>query len=136
MHYYNNSFKEDIKKTKLAQQLFNLSEDIYRLFYHIVFLQVCSAYSIIPDGFTVNENPCIGKPRKKFISDWEGELVNVESKLRDLVLYAYAENLFKSEETFNCLFEELLIQDFVIGLRNIKAPTVNLRTKNKFPKKL
>ena len=45
------------------------------------------------------------------MSDWEGELVNVESKLRDLVLYAYAENLFKSEETFNCLFEELLIQD-------------------------
>ena len=78
MHYYNNSFKEDIKKTKLAQQLFNLSEDIYRLFYHIVFLQVCSAYSIIPDGFTVNKSLRIGKPNKKFMSDWEGELINVE----------------------------------------------------------
>ena len=59
----------------------------------------------------VNKNPCIGKPSKKFISDWEGELINVESKLRDLVLYEYVEKLFKSEEAFNCLFEELLIQD-------------------------
>ena len=40
------------------------------------------------------------------MSDWEGELTNVESKLRDLVLYEYVEKLFKSEETFNCLFEE------------------------------
>ena len=45
------------------------------------------------------------------MSDWESELINVESKLRDLVLYEYVEKLFKSEETFNCLFEKLLIQD-------------------------
>ena len=70
---------------------------MYRLFYHIVFLQVCSAYSIIPDGFTVNKNPYIGKPSKKLMSDWEGELINVELKLRDLVLYEYVQKLFKSE---------------------------------------
>ena len=101
----------NMDQTKLAQQLFNLSEEIYGLFYHIVFLQVRSAYSIIPDGFTVNKNLCIGKPSIKFMSHWEGELVNVKSKLHDLVLYAYVEKLFKSEETFNCLFEQLLIQD-------------------------
>ena len=103
---YNN-----MDETKPAQQVFNLSEEIYLLFYHIVFLQVCSGYSITPDNFTGNKNPCIGKPSKKFRSDWEGELINVELKLRDLVLYAYVEKVFKSEETFNCLFEELLIQD-------------------------
>ena len=57
-------------QTNLAQQLFNLLEEIYRLFY-IVFLQVYSAYSIIPNGFTVNKNPCIDKPSKKLMSDWE-----------------------------------------------------------------
>ena len=45
------------------------------------------------------------------MSDWEGELINVESKFRDLVLYENVEKLFKSEGTFNCLFEECLIQD-------------------------
>ena len=103
---YNN-----MDQAKLAQQLFNLVEEIYRLCYHIVFLPVCSACSIIPDGVTVNKNPCIGKPSKKLMSDWEGELINVESKLRDLVLYEYVEKLFMSEETFNCLYEEFLVQD-------------------------
>ena len=74
-------------------------------------MQICSTYSIIPDGFTVNKNLCISKPSKKLMSDWEGELINVESKLCNLVLYEYVEKLFKSEETFNCLFEEFLVQD-------------------------
>ena len=45
------------------------------------------------------------------MSDWESELLNVESKLRDLVLYEYVEKLFKSEETFNGLFEKFFFQD-------------------------
>ena len=39
------------------------------------------------------------------------ELIKVESKLHDLVLYEYVEKLVKSEKTFNCLFEEFLVQD-------------------------
>ena len=79
MHYHYNGFVEDIyfaktilynnmDQTKLAQQLFNLSEETYRLLYHIVFSQVCSACGIIPDGFAMNKNPCIGKPSKKLMS--------------------------------------------------------------------
>ena len=107
-----------MNQLKLAQQFFNLSEDIYRLFYYNVFLHVCSAYSIIPDGFNVNKNPYIGKPRQKLVSDWQVLLNNVESKLRDLVLYEYVEKLFKSEETFNCLFGNFLIQnDWLLKVR-------------------
>ena len=47
---------------------------------------ICIYIYIIPDGFTaVNKNPCIGKPSKVFMSGSEGDLTNVESKLRDLV---------------------------------------------------
>ena len=80
-------------QSKLAQQLFNLSKEIYHVFYYTVFLQVCSSYSIIPDGFTTNK----------------GELSNLEAKFHDLVPY---------EEAFNCLFEELLIQgDWLLKVR-------------------
>ena len=51
------------------------------------------------------------------MSGWEGDLTNVESKLRDLVLYAYVEKLFKSEETFNCLFELLIQDDWLLKVR-------------------
>ena len=44
-----------------TQQLFNILEDIYKSFYHIVFLEVCRAYQIIPHGFFISKKP-IGKP--------------------------------------------------------------------------
>ena len=48
----------------------------------------------------------------------EGELSNVELKLHHLVLHEYVEKLFKSEETFNYLFEEFLIQnDWLLKVR-------------------
>ena len=43
-----------------AQQLFNISEDIYKSFYRIVFLEVCRAYKIIPDGLFISKKPCTG----------------------------------------------------------------------------
>ena len=45
-----------------AQQLFTISEDIYKSFYHIVFLEVCRGYQIILDGLFISKKPCIGKP--------------------------------------------------------------------------
>ena len=45
------------------------------------------------------------------MSDWQSQLNNFDSNLRDLVLYKYVEKLFKFEETINCLFEKFLIQD-------------------------
>ena len=36
---------------------------------------------------------CTVKPKKKLMSTWQVELNNVESKLRDLVLYEFVEKL-------------------------------------------
>ena len=44
------------------------------------------------------------------MSDWQGEVNNVESKLHNL-LYEYVVKHSKSEERFNCLFEKFLIKD-------------------------
>ena len=68
-----------------AQQLFNISEDIYKSFYHIVFLEVCRAYQIIP---------CIGKPSDTFLDSWEKELENTGVNLRELLIEEYVRKLF------------------------------------------
>ena len=43
-----------------AQQLFNISEDIYKSFYHLAFLEVCRAYQKrhTVEGFENNRNIC------------------------------------------------------------------------------
>ena len=54
-----------------AQQLFKIWENIYKSFYHIVFLEVCKVYQIIPDVLFVSEKPFIGKQSDGFIDSWE-----------------------------------------------------------------
>ena len=72
-----------------AQQLLNISEDIYKLFYHIVFLEVCRAYQIIPDGLFISKKPCIGKPSDRFLDSWEKELENTGVNLRKVLIEYY-----------------------------------------------
>ena len=69
-----------------AQQLFNISEDIYKSFYHIVFLEVCRAYQIILDELFISKKPCIGKPSDRFLDSWEKELENTGGNLRQVLI--------------------------------------------------
>ena len=78
-----------------AQQLFNISEDIYKSFYHIVFLEVCRAYKIIPDGLFISKKPCIGKPSGRFLNSWEKELENTGVNLREVLIEEYVRKLFQ-----------------------------------------
>ena len=78
-----------------AQQLFKISEDIYKSFYHIVFLEVCRAYQIIPDGLFISKKPCIGKPSDEFLDSWERELENTEIHLREVLIKEHVRKLFQ-----------------------------------------
>ena len=52
---------------KLPQQIYNLLEKSYEIFYHIVSLGVCQSYEIIPIGFHIKITPCAGKLCKNFL---------------------------------------------------------------------
>ena len=43
----------------------HLAEDVYKSFYHVILLEVCKSYQIVPDGLYVEKEPCIGNPSKK-----------------------------------------------------------------------
>ena len=49
-----------------AQQLFKILEDIYKSFYRTVFLEVCRAYHIMPNGLFISKKPCIEKSNSRF----------------------------------------------------------------------
>ena len=72
-----------------AQQLFNISEDMYKLFYHIEFLEVCRAYQITRDELFISKKPCIGKPSDGFLHSWKRELENTGVNLREVLIKEY-----------------------------------------------
>ena len=102
-----------------AQQLFNISEDIYKSFHHIVFLEVCRAYKIIPDGLFISKKPCIGKPSDRFLNSWEKELENTGVNLREVLIEEYVRKLFQLVTHFKSTINRHLIQeDWLLKTRN------------------
>ena len=110
---------KNIKNKNTAQQLFNISEDIYKSFYHIVFLEVCRSYEIIPDGLLISKKPCIGKPSDKFLNSWEKELENTGVNLREVLIEEYVRKLFQLVTHFKSTVNRHLIQeDWLLKTRN------------------
>ena len=102
-----------------SQQLFNLVEDVYESFYHLIFLEVWKSYQIVPDGFYVEKEPCIGNPSKKFLDAWKNQLKVTKSNLRDVLLEEYVEKYFKLEAEFKSVFVKYIVQeDWLLKVRN------------------
>ena len=56
-----------VNRKNTAQQLFNISVNIYKSFYHIAFLEVCRAYYTITDVLFISKKRCIEKPIDRFL---------------------------------------------------------------------
>ena len=93
-----------------AQQLFNISEDIY-IYIFIAFLEVFRAYEIIPDGLFISKKPCIGKPSDRFLNSWEKELENTGVNLREVLIDEYVWKLFQLVTHFKSPINRHLIQE-------------------------
>ena len=102
-----------------SQQLFNLAEEVYKSFYHVIFLEMCKSYQIVPDGLYVEKEPCIGNPSKKFLDAWKNQLEITRSSLRDVLLEEYVEKYFKLEAEFRSAFAKNIVQeDWLLKVRN------------------
>ena len=102
-----------------AQQLLNILEDIYKSFYHIVFLKVCRAYKIIPDGLFISKNPCLGKPSDRFLDSWEKVLENTGVNLREVLIEEYVRKIFELINQIKSTINRHIIQeDWLLKTRN------------------
>ena len=84
----------DEKRT--SQQVFNLAEDAYKSFYHVIFLEVCKSYQFLSGGLYVEKEPCIDNPSKKFLDAWNNQLEVTRSNLGIVLLEEDVEKYFKS----------------------------------------
>ena len=82
------------------QQLIKLAEKIYKSFYHIIFLETCKSFNLVPKGLRIKKQPCIGNRSNSFTSIWENELNRTEENLRDILLYENVKILFSHERRF------------------------------------
>ena len=94
-----------------AQQLFKILEDIYKSFYRTVFLEVCRAYHIMPNGLFISKKPCIEKSNSRFQGSLEKELEKTGVKLREVVIKEYVRKLFQLITQFKYTTNSQIIKE-------------------------
>ena len=99
------------------------SEQIYKSFYHIVFLEICKIFSINAfqlKGLEVKKKYCVGGVTSKdFKRKWDGNLRDMESKCRDLLLEEHCQKLFSLMNFFGEAIVDLDVDiSWLVKVRN------------------
>ena len=69
--------------------------DIQALLSHIVFLEICISFHLLPKGLEAKKNYCVGGVTSKdFKKKWDGNLQDMDSRCRDLLLEEHFKRLF------------------------------------------
>ena len=49
-----------------TKQMFKTCDNAYKVFYHIIFLEICKSYKIVPKRLYVKKDYCIGNSSTEF----------------------------------------------------------------------
>ena len=79
---------------------FKKAELIYKRFYHIVFLEICKSFNLMPKGLEAKKRYCVGGTSENFEQKWDANLREMEIKCRDLLLEEHCEKLFCLMDSF------------------------------------
>ena len=89
------------------------SEQIYKSFCHIAFLEICKSFQLMPKGLEAKNKNCVGGVTSKvFKKKWDGNFLDMESKCRDLLLEKSCKKLFYF---MNCFWKAVVDEDVDIS---------------------
>ena len=85
---------------KYSKNLFKKSESIYKSFYHIMFLENCKSFGLLPKGLVSKKGFCIGHPSKEFTEEWQRSVEDMDNKSCDLLSQEHCKKLFLLMDSF------------------------------------
>ena len=80
------------------KQMFKTCENVYKTFYHIIFLEICISYKIVPKGLYVKKDHCIGNPSTEFCNSWHKEKLDYQLWLCHILNRENVRKLFQLED--------------------------------------
>ena len=61
---------------------------------HIIFLEICKSYKIVPKGLYVKKDYCIGNPSTEFRDNWRKEKLDYQLRLCNMLIQENVRKLF------------------------------------------
>ena len=99
------------------KQMFNTCQNAYKTFYHIIFLEICKSYKIVPKGLYVKKDHCIANPSTEFCNNWHKEKLDYQLRSCDMLIRENVRKLFKLEEDFGGVTKKKVNINFLFKLR-------------------
>ena len=81
---------------------FKNSERIFKTFFHIVFLEICKSFELLPKGLSTKKRLCFGKRSEELEKGWKNGIDELNGRCRDLLLQEHCKKLFNLMDIFWC----------------------------------
>ena len=78
------------------------SEIIFKTFFHIVFLEICKSFELLPKGLSTKERLCFVEPSKGLKKEWKNGIDELDERSRDLLIQKHCKKLFNFMNIFWC----------------------------------
>ena len=81
---------------------FKNSERIFKAFFHVVFLEICKLFELLPKGFSTKKIMCFGKPSEELEKECKNGIDELNARCRDLLFQEHFKKLFNLMDIFWC----------------------------------
>ena len=100
------------------KEMFKTCENGCKVLYHIIFLEICKSYKIIPKGLYVKKDYCVGNTSMEFCKNWRKEKLDYQLRLCDMLFQENVRELFKLEDDFGQVIRKTKVNvNFLFKLR-------------------
>ena len=81
---------------------FKNSERVFKTFFHIVFLEICELFELLPKGLSTKKRLCFGMQSEELEKEWKNGIDELNERCRDLLLQEHCKKLFNLMDIFWC----------------------------------
>ena len=78
------------------------SERIFKMFFQIVFLEICKSFELLLKGLSTKKRLCFGKPSEELEKEWKNGIDELDRRYHDLLLQEHCKKLFNLMDSFLC----------------------------------
>ena len=100
MYYSVVSKLHSIMENEETRKYSHQSESIYKLFYHIVFLEIWKLFELLPKGLVLKKSFSIGNPSEQFTEKCRSSVKDMDIECRDLLLQEHCKKIFLLMDSF------------------------------------
>ena len=113
---------------------FKNSERIFKTFFHIVFLEICKSFELLPKGLSTKKRLCFGKPSEELQKESKNVADELDGRSHDLLLEELCTKQFNIMDIFWCDIKYVVNVNLLLKVKTHLDKLEKIQPKTKWKK--